>query len=112
MSSIEILDEKTLNLAGLKEKLEKVKKRDKDLSARSIKTYDYISKHAKDGKKVKNIKDKLSNLDILRLKERHINKIVDIKPKNIDELKAVLSGENLTLKQDDLNKVLEAIKNA
>ena len=62
--------------------------------------------------KIEDIKKKLSAVDIGRLKERHINKIIDIRPKNSDELKAVLSGENLTLKQDDLNKVLEAIKNA
>src|SRR3989344_179514 len=114
MSSIEILNENTLNLAELKDKLDSVKKRDENFNVRSMKTYDYINKFLKktDDKKIEDIKKKLSAVDIGRLKERHINKIIDIRPKNSDELKAVLSDENLTLKQDDLNKVLEAIKNA
>jgi DNA-directed RNA polymerase subunit F len=115
MSGIEILNENTLNLAELKDRLESVKKRDGELNARSTKMYNYIGKFLKktdDSKKIAEVKKKLSDVDIGRLKERHINKIIDIRPKNADELKAILSGENLTLKQDDLNKVLEAIKNA
>ena len=77
-----------------------------------MKTYDYIKKFLKDDKKVKDIKEKLSGVNVGRLKERHINKIIDVRPRNIDEIKAILSGENLTLKQEDLNKILEAIKNA
>ncbi|MBS3150468.1 hypothetical protein J4425_01525 [Candidatus Woesearchaeota archaeon] len=112
MSGIEILNESTLNLADLRDRLELVKKRDTEFNTRSMKTYDYIKKFLKDDKKVKDIKEKLSGVNVGRLKERHINKIIDVRPRNIDEIKAILSGENLTLKQEDLNKILEAIKNA
>jgi DNA-directed RNA polymerase subunit F len=51
-----------------------------------------------------------TSLNMQELKDKHINKIVDILPKNIDDLRSVLSGENLTLKQEDLDKIVETIK--
>ena len=50
-------------------------------------------------------------LNISRLKDKHINKIVDLLPNDVDDLKSILSGENLTLKQEDLTKIVETIKN-
>ena len=109
MANLEIINETPLSMGKLKDKLDKIKKRDKDLNPRGIKTYDYINKFTK--KDTKKLEAGLSKLGILRLKDKHINKIVDILPKSIDELKAVLSGENLTLKQEDLTKIVETIKN-
>tara|TARA_Y100000034_G_scaffold126401_1_gene177570 strand:+ start:3627 stop:3959 length:333 start_codon:yes stop_codon:yes gene_type:complete len=109
MANLEIIEENSLSLQELKAKLDKIKKRDKDLNPRGIKTYDYIGRFSK--KDTKKLREGLSKLGILRLKDKHINKIVDIVPKSIDELKAILSGENLTLKQEDLTKIVETIKN-
>ena len=92
----------------LKDKLDRVKKRDKDLNPRGIKVYDYINRFG--NKNTLKLKENLGKLGILRLKDKHINKVVDILPKNIDELKSILSGENLTLKQEDLDKIVETIK--
>jgi DNA-directed RNA polymerase subunit F len=110
MANLEIVNEYPLSMQELKEKLDQIKKRDKDLNPRGIKTYDYITRFLK--KDSKKLKDSLNKLGILRLKDKHINKIIDIFPKNIDELKAILSGENLTLKQEDLTKIVETMKNA
>lgn len=109
MANLEIINETPLSMQELRGKLDKIKKRDKDLNPRSIKTYDYINKFAK--KDTKKLKENLGKLSILRLKDKHINKIVDILPKDIDELKLILLGENLTLKQEDLTKIVETIKN-
>ena len=109
MANLEIINENPLSLQELKDKLDQIKKRDKDLNPRGIKVYDYINRFAK--KDTKKLKDSMSKLGILRLKDKHINKIVDISPKEVDELKAILSGENLTLKQEDLTKIVETIKN-
>ena len=98
MANLEIINETSLSMQDLKDKLDKVKKRDGDLNPRGIKTYDYISRFVK--KDAKKLKENLGKLGILRLKDKHINKIVDILPKDIDSLKSILSGENLTLKQE------------
>ena len=108
MANLEIINEISLNMQELKDKLDQVKKRDKDLNPRGIKVYDYITKFG--NKNAPKLKNNLNGLGILRLKDKHINKIVDILPKNIDELKSILSGENLTLKQEDLDKIVETIK--
>jgi len=109
MANLEIINENSLNIYELKDKLDQIKKRDKDISPRAIKTYDYISRFAK--KDLKKIKESLVKLNISRLKDKHINKIVDVLPNDVDDLKSILSGENLTLKQEDLTKIVETIKN-
>jgi len=109
MANLEVINENALNLHELKDKLDKIKKRDDTLNPRGIKTYEYINKFTK--KDNKKLKEKLMQLNILRLKDKHINKIVDISPNDIEELKSILLGENLTLKQEDLTKIIETIKN-
>ena len=70
-----------------------------------------LDKFAKaDSKKVKEVRKKLEELGISRLKPRHVNKIIDIMPKDIGSLRAVFAGENITLKQEDLKKILECLK--
>ncbi|MBU2633820.1 MAG: hypothetical protein KJ674_01095 [Nanoarchaeota archaeon] len=113
MANIEILKETPLTLSELKEDLETVKKRDKDLTPRAQKTYEYLQKFAKHTKKdIEKITKSLESLDISRLKPRHIVKIIDLKPKEVDTLKVILSNENITLKQEDLKKIIDALKNA
>lgn len=109
MANLEVINENSLNIYELKDKMDSIKKRDGTLTPRGIKTYDYISKFVK--KDFKKLKEKLIELNISRLKDKHINKIIDILPKDIEELKSILSGENLTLKQEDLTKIIETIKN-
>ena len=109
MANLEVINENSLNIYELKDKMDNIKKRDGALTPRGIKTYDYISKFVK--KDFKKLKEKLIELNISRLKDKHINKIIDILPKDIEELKSILSGENLTLKQEDLTKIIETIKN-
>lgn len=108
MVNLEIINEVPLSMQELRDKLDQVKKRDKDLNPRAIKTYDYINKFAK--KNISKLRANLEKLEILRLRDKHINKIIDILPKDIDELKSILIGENLTLKQEDLTKIVETIK--
>lgn len=111
MPEIQIIKEEPLTLSELKVKLEQTKKRDKELSFKAKKTMDYLNIFANTpDKKIKETKKKLQDLDISRLKERHIVKILDISPQDLDSLKIILSGENITLKQEDLQRILECLK--
>ena len=56
------------------------------------------------------IRKKLEDLNISRLKDKHIAKIIDIQPKDMDSLKSLFTGETISLKQEELQKVLECIK--
>ncbi len=91
--------------------LEKIKKRDKELIERATKTHEYINKITKTSdKEIKELKTKLEKSDIARLKPKHITKIIDIMPNDMDSLKTLFASEPITLKQEDLSKILECLK--
>lgn len=106
---MEIISKKSLSLSEIKEKLDEIKKRDKELNFRGKKVNEYLN--VVTGKKDnKELRKDLENLGITRLNEYHITIIMNIMPVDIDSLRTILSGENLTLKQEDLEKILDAVK--
>ena len=111
MTNVEIINESPLTMAELKERLESIKKRDKELKTRALKTQEYLNSFIdikfKDALK---IKEDIAKLQIPRLKDRHIVKIIDLMPKDLEILKLIFVGENITLKQDDLDKILSVLK--
>ena len=106
---MEIINEKPISISELRVKLEEIKERDKELTFRGKKTEEYLKKVSK-FKKHEELKKDLEKLEIIRLKDSHIIKIIDILPADIDSLRAVLVGENLTLKQEDLTKIVDVVK--
>ena len=111
MTNLEVLNETPLTMAELKDKLEDIKKRDKELNERAQKTQDYLNKFVKlKEKEALKLKDEVTNLKIPRLKDKHIIKIIDIIPKDMDSLKLIFSAENITIKQEDLQRILDTIK--
>ena len=111
MANVEVINENPITMAELKDRLEEIKKKEKELKPRTLKTYEYLSKFVNiKVKEATNIKEEILKLQIPRLKERHINKIIDIIPKDMETLKLIFVGENVTLKQDDLDKILNALK--
>ncbi|MBU0614474.1 MAG: hypothetical protein KJ601_00095 [Nanoarchaeota archaeon] len=105
---MKIISEKPVTMAYVRKELENIKKRDKELSFRSGKTEEYLNQFA--DKNSKELQDKLTNLDIPRLKEEHIVKIVDIRPINEKDLKGILSNYPMTITNDNLKKIIQAIK--
>ncbi len=110
MADLKVVEERPLALAELKEKLESIEKRDKELSFRANKTKEYLNNFTlKKMKETESLKKKIDELQIPRLKERHIVKIIDIAPKDIDSLRLLLSGEAITVKEEDLKKILSLL---
>ncbi len=108
---IEILDEKPLAMAEVRHRLDEVRKRDKELNFRANKLSEYMETFSSlDVKKAREIEARINELGIARLKDKHIAKIIDLMPANMDALRAVFAGENVTLKQEDLQKILEALR--
>lgn len=108
MAEIEILQETPLTMRELAEKLDEIKKRDKEVGFRAKKTAEYLALFA-EKKQKEDLKQKILELNIPRLKERHIVKVIDVMPKEIESLKALFVGENLTLKQEDLKRIVECL---
>jgi len=56
----------------------------------------------------KKIKQELKELDILKLKDEHIVKIIDFMPEDSTDLSKVIS--EVSLDQDEINKIFDVIK--
>ncbi len=111
MSTSGILEEKPITMTELKEELEKIKKKNKELNFRANKTQEYLSQFSKyDYNKAKELIDKINKLNIPRLKEEYIAKIVDILPTTLDDLKSLLQGYTVTIKNENMKKIVEVVK--
>lgn len=111
MAEIKILSENPISMLELKERLAQIEKRDKKLGNRAQKVKEYLDHFVKtDKKKSEEITKKINELNIPRLKEKQVKKIVDIMPKDLESLKIILTGENITVKEEDIVKILEVIK--
>ncbi len=111
MGNFKVTEEKPIGMSELKDRLKEIEKRKKELSFRANKTLEYINSFdMKKSKEIKALAKKLEDLNIPRLKERQIIKLLDIHPKDLDSLKAVLSGETITIKEEDMKKILEVLK--
>lgn len=111
MPDSKIIEEKPLTLVEVKEALKEIEKRDKELNFRSNKVKEYLDIFAqKDLKEIKDLINKIKDLNIPRLKETQIVKIVDIRPKDLDSLRTVLMSEDTPVRQEDLSRILEVLK--
>jgi len=106
----EIISETPLAMAEVLHMLEKVKK-DDELNFRAQKAYDHLTQTSKLSlKKVNELDKKLSDLDVSRLREAHIKKLIDLLPVTEKDAKLVLSGFNVTFTNADLKKMVDIIK--
>jgi len=83
------------DLAGESEKEEKVKQFIKK----------FIKLSAKDAKQ---LKEELTKLDLIKLKDEHIVKIADFLPEDAAELIKIVSS--VSFDQDEITKILEIVK--
>ncbi len=110
MSNPEVIEKKPINMAVLKKDLAEIKKRDEELSFRGNRTEEYVNefvtlKH----KDAENLYKKIENLNIPRLKDIHINKIIDLMPGSLDELKVLMQGYSLPVTKNNMQKIVDAV---
>jgi len=111
MSSVKLVNEKPVSLAELKDKLEEIQKRDEQLSFRGNKVKDYLNKLVKlDSKKSQELVKKIESLEIPRIKDRQIVKVVDVLPSDLEDMKALMTGETTTITDENMQKIVEAVK--
>ena len=108
MTETQIISENSINTYQLKKELEKIKKRDSELNFRAAKTEDYINQIAVH-KNADELFDKITQLNIPRLKEQHIHKIIDMTPTTLNDLKSVLQSYTITINNESMKKIVDAI---
>jgi len=74
---------------------------------KEVKTF--IKKFTKmPAKKAREMREELTKLDLLKLKEEHIVKIVDFMPGDASDLNKVMV--DVSLDQEEVNKILDVVK--
>jgi len=106
-----IQQEIPINIYDLKKELTKIKKRDKELSLRAAKTDEFINHFvALKLKDAESLEKDLYSLNIPRLKDYHIKKIIEILPASTEELKVLLQGYTLTVSKENMQKIVKEVK--
>jgi DNA-directed RNA polymerase subunit F len=105
------IEQRAVTLSEVKETLESLKKEKKELNFRAERVYEYAGEfNTLKKKQADELFEKIKALNVPRLQDRHIIKIIDVMPESVEAIKATLNGENITLKNDDVMKIVEAIK--
>ena len=110
---IEVVEQTPVSMPILKAKLEelKVENKEKELNFRAAKVLEYLTEFVTlDKEKTEELRKKILELNIPRLKEKHTDKILDVMPDSTEEIKSLLVGENITIKAEDLNKIISTLK--
>ena len=101
-----ILEKKPISLAELKTEINAIKKRDGELNFRAARVEEYVNDFASlSSKKAKELFKAIKELGVPRLKDEAIVKIVDLLPGSVEELKSVLQGFNLSINNENYNKI-------
>jgi DNA-directed RNA polymerase subunit F len=110
MANMDIIERKSVNLAALREELAAIKKRDTELSFRGQKTEEYVNEfHLLKPKQAEELYEKIEKLAIPRLKDVHINKIIDMMPKSTAELKVIIQGYAVPVSNENLKKIVDLV---
>lgn len=109
----DVIKETAISISEAKAILDAAKERDGELGYRAAKTMEYLQEFAQvSDKKSKEVYGKVDALGIPRMKEPQINKLLDVWPKNGDDVKMVLSAFMITLKDDQVKKIVSIFDEA
>lgn len=112
MGRPEFIEEHPVGLVEVKTSLDAIEKRDGELNYRSNKVKEYMDSFGGglSISKKEQLKKKLLELNLVRIKEEHIIKIIDFLPKTANELKVVLMAYPLSLPKKDQDSIVEVVK--
>ncbi len=106
----QIVEETPMSMAEAKEEIAKVKERDQTLSFRANKCEEYLNDFVSMGaNEAAELRKKLLGLGITRLKEEHVVKIIDVLPKDADDVKVIL-GSATAISRKDMEQIAETVQ--
>ncbi len=110
MSKPEMLEKTPMNVVEVKHVLEKIKEKEPELNFRAQKTDEYAQDFAKISlKDAHELLEKLKGLDIPRIKEQHLHKLIDIMPTSEKHVKLILNSYNVTPTAESCKKLADTI---
>lgn len=111
MSSPKIIEEAPLTMAEVKSIIKSLEKRDEELTFRAGKTKEYLEGLVVlKNKQADELYKKIMDLDIPRFKPEYAKKIIDVLPRDEEELKNLLSGYPTSVPNDAIKKIMGVVK--
>ncbi len=108
MGDLDVVKQVPLTMSEVKTQLESIQKKKKELNYRSNRVLEHIQQFKSLKKdEIKAVKEELEGLGISRIKDRQMVKLIDIMPQKEEDIKMALSGENITVKAEDLKKIAD-----
>lgn len=106
-----VLEESALTMAEVKQVLEEAKKKEGELNFRAAKTLDYLGNvPLLDAKLAKKLKEELEAMNLPRIKDSHIAKLIDLTPINAEDVRMILQSYTLSLSQENRQKIADAFE--
>ena len=97
-----IINNVPLSMAEVTEYAEKDKESEKNVNA-------FIKKFTKlNAKEAKKLRKKLEELELMKMGEKHVCKIMDVMPENSEEVNKIFI--DVSLNEDETKKILETIQ--
>ena len=109
MAGTQIISETPMNVYQLRKEIERIKKRGDELNFRAGKTEEYLQQTASEIKNAEGLFDRIMELNIPRLREQHVHKIIDIAPTTMNELKVILQSYTITVNNDAMKKIVDTL---
>ena len=110
MANYEVISSTEISNVETLEEIEK-KSKDAELTYREEKVMEFLKKYNKlDSKNFETAKKELIELEIPRLEEVHIIKILENMPTDGTQLRAIVSHSGTILVDENMNKILEVLK--
>ncbi|MEK6950473.1 MAG: hypothetical protein AABX13_01995 [Nanoarchaeota archaeon] len=110
MVSPQFLEQKPLALAEVKKTLAGIEQRDSELNFPSTRVKEYAELFVELSlAKKESLHKKLVELQLTRLKEEHLTKIIDFLPKSVNDLKIVLQAYPLSLPKKDQESIINTV---
>ena len=110
MANPQFFEQKPISLSDVQQIIQSIESRDTELNFLSKKAKEYLQAFVTlTPNKKEKLYEKILALNITRLKEEHLIKIMDYLPKDIEELKVVLQAYPLSLSKKDQEAIVKEI---
>lgn len=113
MNKPTVTGKEPISLAELAEEMETISERDEELNYRAGKTEEYVNEFTELSKEdYDELAEEIRDLDVPRLKEKHVIKILDFLPETAEDLDVVLEGYPLTLSDESKEDIIDVVGDA
>lgn len=107
----QMVGEVPIGLAEAKAELERIKARDGTLNFRAAKCEEYLNDFATISvEKAAQLKKKIQDLGITRLKEENVIKVIDMLPKTPEDVKVIFQGSTVSISRKDMEQIAALVQ--